>query len=211
MASTTSRMTTNTSRMQICYDYNFVSPSDHKLTAEILQTKLDTYITGARKYYVGKTFIRAKANSSLRFDELDPQMWDKKGILGRERAHRRIFGNNSKMIILGLITRDSLPAGINEGELQEYTLSLEQGLIANCKYVLRDPRIINQTQNPGQKSSQRDAGYVIYLIVEYTTPGEHSDCPIIIITESDDELGDYNEDDYLDDPVISDEDLALLN
>lgn len=194
--------------MQICYDHNFASPSDHTLTLEILKTKLDTHVRGARKYYVGKTFVRAKAGN--RFDVLDPQTWDKNGILSRERAHRRRFSNNSKMIILGVITRDSLPAGVSGEELQEYTLSLEQSLIANCKYVLRDSRIINQTQNPGSKSEQNDPGYAIYLVVEYITPGEHSDCPIIIITESDDELGDYDEDDYQDVPVISDEERALL-
>jgi hypothetical protein len=64
-----------------------------------------------KHYYIGKTYIRRKDNSEVKFNASDSTTWKTEGISSRYYEHRKEKYGQDGLIVLAVVTHDSIPEG----------------------------------------------------------------------------------------------------
>ncbi len=158
-----------------CINFNMVKlPPDRKQALHELEchikTVFDTYSAdnnnqSVTKFYIGKSSV--PCSERFKFDICNPHdTWEHRRIQSRWSEHRKGY---TTMVVIAVITDDSLPEGIRYkvGEEQNYCLSLECELINRFKYEIEDDRIANDTSNAGYLANEYDTlAYVLYVVMK---------------------------------------------
>ena len=115
-------------------------------------------------FYIGKTHIRARQDRE--FDPTDTTSWDMTGIRGRFQAHRQTHYGRDGLIVLAVVTRETIPADCMDMQYiihqEEYTLILERRLIERFT-AAGDQRLANRGTDPGNTDRGASSGYVVYM------------------------------------------------
>ena len=126
------------------------------------------------KIYVGKTYIEKRKNKNIDFHRLDPSTWVMTGIGSRFRYHHH-DKNRDGLVVLGAITRETLPLEFNS--TQKLALSLEDELTSRCKRD--DERIEKETYySPGKRAKNKTI-FCVYIAYRYATEEEQRQGPVI--------------------------------
>ena len=115
-------------------------------------------------FYIGKTHIRARQDRE--FDPTDTTSWDMRGIMSRFQSHRQTHYGRDGLIVLAVVTRNSIPADCMDMQYiihqEEYTLILERRLIERFT-AAGDQRLANRGTDPGNTDHGASPAYVVYM------------------------------------------------
>lgn len=129
------------------------------------------------KIYFGKSYIRNQREAQkklkgtktstyrpLEYSSYYPKTWNLKGIRERYYQHRKKDYGKSGMVMLGIVTMDSITQQdrTNENYLtaQEYAQKLEARVIQEFD---GDVRLANKNADPGKYTKNDEDGYVVYM------------------------------------------------
>ncbi len=111
------------------------------------------------RFYIGKSYLHARKRG--RFDPDHPKTTsNKKGIVDRWNPRKK--AGFHIMAIIAVITDRNLPEGSKK---QQYTLDLESRLIIHFRYC--DPRLENETTQPGGLERSHAVAYVLYMAIKF--------------------------------------------
>ena len=119
-----------------------------------------------KHFYIGKTFVRRHQKHSQPFDPRDTSTWTVKGVYSRYYTHSKQHYGKDGLIVLVVVTEESIPEECSRNwyikEPEEYALILEKRMI---EYYLEreDPRLFNESTEPGGTDGGRSVAYVIYM------------------------------------------------
>ena len=121
------------------------------------------------KFYIGKTFVRQRTYAHgrrVRFDHMKSSTWKLDGgINGRWNDHKREDYGRDGLVVLTVVTREAIHPDIRRNKpffhQQDYALALESRLILDR--MRWDPRLDNETLEPGRRDSSTSIGYALYM------------------------------------------------
>ncbi len=116
------------------------------------------------RFYIGKSYLHARKRG--RFDPDHPKTTSKrKGITGRWNSRKK--AGFHVMAIIAVITDRNLPEGSKKSK-QQYALDLESSLIIHFRFTDCDPRLENETTQPGGlERSHAAVAYVLYMAIKF--------------------------------------------
>ena len=118
---------------------------------------------GVEMFYIGKTFVRSSRRYGPRkFDPMKQHTWRKNGISSRWRSHRETPYGRDGLVVLGVVTRDSVPRGCTVKQ-EDYALALEQQLLHYYKIETGDERMANETFATGRQEEESSVGHALYM------------------------------------------------
>ena len=114
-------------------------------------------------FYFGKTHVKQRKGSY--FDHMNHNTWRlDDGINGRFREHSRCGYGRDGLVVLTVVTREAIHPKICSNKpnfhQEDYALALENRLIQD---FLSDPRLYNDTLEPGRRVSCPAVGYPLYM------------------------------------------------
>ena len=121
--------------------------------------------------YIGKTFVKQKRKHGRGFQTFrtsDHHTWKKNGISSRWRDHRKQDYGRDGLVVLGVLTRQSLPKECSRRIHQEHlALAMEQKLLHH--YLLSEPdsRVVNETFTAGNLDHGKSFAYAVYMAFSY--------------------------------------------
>ena len=114
-------------------------------------------------FYIGKTFVRSsKRYGPRKFNPMKQHTWRKNGISSRWRSHRETPYGRDGLVVLGVVTRDSVPRGCTAKQ-EDYALALEQQLLHYYKIETGDERMANETFATGRQEEESSVGHALYM------------------------------------------------
>ena len=122
--------------------------------------------------YIGKTYIpqRKKPGGQgyLTFDPLNKNTWKMEGIGDRWSDHRYEGYGRDGLVVLGAITRETMPERCRGRVHQEdFALAMEQMLLHHYLLSHPDPRVVNETFSTGQATRTKRHAYAVYMAFRY--------------------------------------------
>ena len=160
------------------FNFNMIQlPPDRKQALDKLEDHIKTVIDiyaennnqSVTRFYIGKSSV--PCSEKLKFDIGNPHdTWEHKKIRSRWYEHKK--NKYTTMVVIAVITDDTLPEGIPdmEDKVQKYCLSLESWLIDRFKFEIMDNRIVNDTTNAGGEAKESTIAYVLYVVMELEHP-----------------------------------------
>ena len=171
------------------YSFNLVELStatsveevERKLIDKLDETMiaLESYLPKKRsisKIYIGKTYVKQKKNQ--RFDSQNHSSWIKEGITARWRDHSKEDYGKDGMVVLGVITRDTLirccrnearATAVRNIHQEDFALAMEQRLIHHFTFNVPVSKLANDTFTTGKLTKTAHIGYVVYMTFSYTS------------------------------------------
>ena len=136
-------------------------------TVDMLELHSDRQVG---KIYIGKTFIKSSRRKGLeKFDPINHRTWIKKGISSRWREHRNNDYGRHGLVVLGAITRKTMPKRIRSRVHQEdFTLAMEQKLLHHYLLSHPDSRVVNKTFATGRTTEHKCIAYAIYMAFSFS-------------------------------------------
>ena len=145
-----------------------------KLIAQLEDTVRELELQSDRtiaNIYIGKTFIMRRKKPGggyLKFDPVNSYTWRKKGICSRWNAHKHEDYGRDGLVVLGAITRETMPERCRGRVHQEdFALAMEQQLLYHCLLSHPDPRVVNETFSSGPVTKDKCYAYAVYMAFGY--------------------------------------------
>ena len=133
---------------------------------EVLIKRVKTEIKSCKSFYIGKSSIEYQLGwmrgrrRRMPFDIKQATKWNYINIDSCKRRSERTIRNSTFLILAVIDKIPKQPPGV-QGSVEQYSLSLETGLIFHFMYDEPDKRLINESHHPGR--STKAPGYVIYI------------------------------------------------
>ena len=144
-----------------------------KLIAQLEDTVRELELQSDRtiaKIYIGKTYIlrrRRVGGGCLNFDPLDHHTWRKKGISSRWQDHKKQDYGRDGLVVLGAITRETMPESCSQEQQEDFALAMEQKLLHHYLLSHPDPRVVNETFSTEATTEQKGYAYAVYMAFRY--------------------------------------------
>ena len=124
------------------------------------------------KIYIGKTFIKQRKKPGggyLKFDPLNSNTWKKKGISSRWQDHKKHNYGRDGLVVLGAITRETMPERCSQVHQEHFALAMEQKLLHHYLLSHPDPKVpvVNETFSTGATTKQVSYAYAVYMAFRY--------------------------------------------
>lgn len=136
-----------------------------------------------KKFYIGKAIVKKRKSrggprSFVPFNPMDPLTWKKSGISSRWCAHRDKEYGKDGLVVLGAVTRDSVPKVCHGRVNQEqYAIALQQMILHQLMLREGDDRLENESFLVGGADGGKSVAYAIYVTftLEEQNSSEHGD------------------------------------
>ena len=122
--------------------------------------------------YIGKTYIlrrKKPGGGYLKFDPLNSNTWKKKGISSRWQDHKKHNYGRDGLVVLGAITRETMPERSSQVNQEHFALAMEQKLLHHYLLSHPDPKVpvVNETFSTGATTKQVSYAYAVYMAFRY--------------------------------------------
>ena len=136
-----------------------------------------------KKFYIGKAIVKKRKSrggprSFVPFNPMDPLTWKKSGISSRWCAHRDKEYGKDGLVVLGAVTRDSVPKVCHGRVNQEqYAIALQQMILHHLMLIVGDDRLENESFLVSGADGGKSVAYAIYVTftLEEQNSSEHGD------------------------------------
>ena len=122
-----------------------------------------------KKFYIGKAIIkkrksRGRQRTYVPFNPMDPYTWKKSGVSSRWCAHRDKEYGKDGLVVLGAVTRDSVP-NVCHGKVnqEQYAIALQQMILHHLMLIVGDDRLQNETFLVSGTDGGKSIAYAIYV------------------------------------------------
>ena len=144
-----------------------------KLIAQLEDTVRELELQSERtiaKIYIGKTYIllrKKPGGGYLKFDPLKHHTWKKNGISSRWQDHKKQDYGRDGLVVLGAITRETMPERCSQVHQEHFALAMEQQLLHHYRLSHYDPRVVNETFSTEATTTKGCYAYAVYMAFRY--------------------------------------------